>query len=100
MEIMRHSDMRLTAKTYTDAGLLPVADAVLNLPFLANPKAHRTQLRPHDMVRTGHDLSNTGMTIPGISLCDLSGNEQVRHEESGLVQTGQTLEMVRGTGFE
>ena len=34
MEIMRHSDMRLTAKTYTDAGLLPVADAVLKLPFL------------------------------------------------------------------
>jgi len=31
MEIMRHSDMRLTAKTYTDAGLLSVADAVLLL---------------------------------------------------------------------
>jgi len=32
MEIMRHSDMRLTARTYTDAGLLPVWDKVANLP--------------------------------------------------------------------
>jgi hypothetical protein len=43
MEIMRHSDMRLTAKTYTDAGLLPVADAVLKLPslFSKNRKTHK-----------------------------------------------------------
>jgi integrase len=32
MDVMRHSDMRLTAKTYTDAGLLPIADAVDRLP--------------------------------------------------------------------
>jgi integrase len=31
MEIMRHSDMRLTSKTYTDTGLLPVWDSVANL---------------------------------------------------------------------
>ena len=35
MELMRHSDMRLTAKTYTDAGLLPIGDAVLNLPSIS-----------------------------------------------------------------
>ena len=36
MEAMRQSDLRLTMKTYTDAGQLPVRDAVLNLPdFLA-----------------------------------------------------------------
>jgi integrase len=32
MEIMRHSDIRLTSKTYTDAGLLAVWDQVANLP--------------------------------------------------------------------
>ena len=32
MEIMQHSDMRLTAKTYTDAGLLAVWDKVAKLP--------------------------------------------------------------------
>jgi integrase len=28
MELMRHCDMRLTAKTYTDANMLPVSEAV------------------------------------------------------------------------
>ena len=34
MELMCHSDMRLTAKTYTDAHMLPVSDAVSKLPSL------------------------------------------------------------------
>src|SRR3954467_3423684 len=38
MELMRHSDMRLTAKTYTDSSLLPMADAVEKLPRYDNPK--------------------------------------------------------------
>jgi hypothetical protein len=28
MKAMRHSDIRLTSKTYTDTGLLPVSDAL------------------------------------------------------------------------
>lgn len=28
MELMRHSDMKLTAKTYTDASMLPVSETV------------------------------------------------------------------------
>jgi integrase len=40
MEAMRHSDMRLTAKTYTDVGLLPTADVMDKLPqFLDEPAA-------------------------------------------------------------
>jgi integrase len=100
MEIMRHSDMRLTAKTYTDAGLLPVADAVLKLPFLSNPKATSTQIGTQDLFRAGHDLSNTDTTALGIPRLDLTGNKQVRRENECPDQTGQNLEMVRGTGFE
>jgi integrase len=38
MELMRHSDMRLTMKTYTDATLLPIAEAVNALPsYLPKP---------------------------------------------------------------
>jgi len=38
MEVMRHSGMRLTMKTYTDATLLPVAEAVNTLPsYLSEP---------------------------------------------------------------
>jgi hypothetical protein len=32
MELMRHSDIRLTMKNYTDATLLPTADASALLP--------------------------------------------------------------------
>ncbi len=97
---MRHSDMRLTPKTYTDAGLLPVADAVLKLPYLGKRKDAGTQIGTQDLFREGHDLSSTGTTVPGIPLVDLSGNEQLGHEKSSLDQTGQNLEMVRDTGFE
>lgn len=37
MELMRHSDMRLTAKVYTDAGQLPLAKTVNALPSLLSP---------------------------------------------------------------
>jgi integrase len=100
MEIMRHSDMRLTAKTYTDAGLLPVADAVLKLPFLANPKATSTQIGTQNLFRARHDLSIADTTLLGIPRLDLTGNQQVRHEIECPDQTGQNLKMVRGTGFE
>lgn len=35
MELMRHSDMRLTAKTYTDANMLPISDAMVALQRFA-----------------------------------------------------------------
>ena len=40
MELMRHSDMRLTAKTYTDANMLPVSDAVALLSAFAAKQAN------------------------------------------------------------
>ena len=42
MELLRHSDMRLTAKTYTDAGMLPTGDAVRRLPSLLGTDAKYT----------------------------------------------------------
>jgi integrase len=47
MELMRHSDMRLTAKTYTDAALLPIADALDKLP--------RYQVVQEELQATGTD---------------------------------------------
>src|SRR6202012_2803144 len=60
MEIMRHSDIRLTAKTYTDAGLLPVADAVLKLPSLTHKKTADSQIDSQDLFRAGQDQSSKG----------------------------------------
>ena len=84
MEIMRHSDMRLTAKTYTDAGLLPVVDAVLKLPFLGKREDTSTQIGTQDLFREGRDLSTADTTVPGIPLLDLSVNEQLGHEKGSL----------------
>ena len=44
MELMRHSDMRLTAKVYTDANMLPVSDAMASLMRHAAQKRD-TQIR-------------------------------------------------------
>ena len=52
MELMRHSDMKLTMKTYTDVGLLPTSAAIRDLPSLGQRgrnehTAEHTRLR-HD----------------------------------------------------
>jgi integrase len=39
MELMRHSDMKLTAKVYTDANMLPVSETVAMLPNLVGDSA-------------------------------------------------------------
>ena len=39
MELMRHSDMKLTAKVYTDATMLPVSETVAMLPNLRGENA-------------------------------------------------------------
>ena len=50
MELMRHSDMRLTAKTYTDAGMLPSDATVASLPSLnaadSSPTTGPTKFSP------------------------------------------------------
>jgi integrase len=89
MEIMRHSDMRLTAKTYTDAGLLPIADAVLNLPSLVVKRPADSQIDSQNLFRAGHDLSATGTPVPGISLFDLSEDQQLGHGKEIPDTTGQ-----------
>ena len=56
MELMRHSDMRLTAKTYTDAHMLPVSEAVLKLPPLRVAKSN-SQIDSQGLVPESLSLS-------------------------------------------
>ena len=93
MEIMRHSDMRLTAKTYTDAGLLPIADAVLSLPsFLFTKKLEPktdTQIDPQSLFRAGQNLSDP-VTEKEESVDSYPAeNQQVSCDSDGLVTTCQ-----------
>jgi len=91
MEIMRHSDMRLTAKTYTDAGLLPVADAVLKLPSLIHKKPADSQIDSQDLFRAGHDVSSKGTDSTTGYYLELPGSETAGQEKAGLVKTSQKI---------
>ena len=88
MEIMRHSDMRLTAKTYTDAGLLPVADAVLKLPYLGKRGATGTQ----NLFRSDQDLSTTDTKTTDSAYFEVTDNQQDGQQKAGLVKTSQKVE--------
>ncbi len=57
MELMRHSDMRLTAKTYTDAGMLPTDATVAKLPSLNGAAKSAPQIAPQKLVQTSPALS-------------------------------------------
>ena len=61
MELMRHSDMRLTAKTYTDANMLPVSDAMVSLTKFAASKQD-SQIDSQKLVPERPELS---ARVPG-----------------------------------
>jgi len=88
MEIMRHSDMRLTAKTYTDAGLLPIADAVLNLPSLVKPKGADSQIDSQNLFRAGQDQSGTVTKSASFFTTDLIANQTVTSDKSAPDRLG------------
>ncbi len=56
MELMRHSDMRLTAKTYTDANMLPISDAMASLAKYAQGKQD-SQIDSQRLVLEGPGVS-------------------------------------------
>jgi integrase len=92
MEIMRHSDIKLTTKTYTDAGLLPVSDAVINLPSLLAVKTPSTQIGTQSLFRAGHDLSTSDTELDENELLEVPGIKKLEREDSALVLTGHENE--------
>ena len=88
---MRHSDMRLTSKTYTDAGLLPGADAVLKLPSLTGKKPADSQIDSQDMFRAGQDLSIADTKTTSSVYFEVADNQHDGQQNLGLVKTSQKL---------
>jgi integrase len=87
MEIMRHSDIKLTTKTYTDAGLLPVADNVINLPSFKKSSAPDSQIDSQRLFRASTDLSGQVTNSTQGRYLELPSIEGDSHENSGLVTT-------------
>ncbi|MGO8699454.1 MAG: tyrosine-type recombinase/integrase [Limisphaerales bacterium] len=57
MKLMRHSDIKLTAKVYTDEMQLPIYDAIKNLPRLDAVPGY-TQIRAQIQGNDGRDLTH------------------------------------------
>ena len=57
MELMRHSDLKLTMQTYTDAGMLPTAEAIRSLPSLIHGSGANTPQNTPVSDAKGHSVS-------------------------------------------
>jgi hypothetical protein len=80
--------------------LLPVAGAVLKLPFPGKRETTGTQIGTQNLFRAGHDLSAADLKSMGIASLEIPFNQQDRQQNESPDKTGQPTEMVRGTGFE
>jgi hypothetical protein len=74
MELMRHSDMRLTAKTYTDANMLPVSDAVALLSAFS-AKQEDPQIDPQKLASESRAVS-ASVAVNGIEPIVLTAGDQ------------------------
>jgi hypothetical protein len=87
MEAMRHSDIRLTTKTYTDADMLPVTDAVAKLPSFMETKAADSQIDSQSLSRPGPDLSSSDTNLITENKSQISVDQELRSSSSTPVTT-------------
>ena len=83
MELARHSDMRLTMKTYTDAGQLPLREVMNTLPGFGERADSRIDSRT--LGPTGQTVSPTVTKIREIKTENSVENIGESHRDSQLV---------------
>jgi integrase len=93
MKLLRHSDIRLTSKVYTDESQLPIYEAIKNLPRLVG----YTQIRAQISDGEGPTLSQGGPKIAGKQRMEVVEHEGTRRALAHRVATGSNL---GGEGFE
>tara|TARA_Y100000589_G_scaffold133739_1_gene127756 strand:- start:811 stop:2157 length:1347 start_codon:yes stop_codon:yes gene_type:complete len=91
MEIMRHSDMRLTMKIYTDEGMLPTAPAFAGLPqymdMLELDKSEEAKKRSHDLQkRSQKPVSDCHSESASVAVVEGAKNEK-SPEKQGFSQS-------------
>ncbi len=97
MEFMRHSDLRMTNKTYTDATGLPLAEAVERLPWLSKRDTQRSTQK-NDASR--HLLSSAGTEAETREVHKPSENMGECHALALTVAERHEREMVPRLGLE
>src|ERR1039457_1684960 len=87
MELARHSDsdMRLTMKTYTDAGQLPLREVIDTLPGVGGRNDSRIDSRT--LGATGQTVSPTVPDIGEVKTQNSLANTGESHRDSSLVTT-------------
>jgi hypothetical protein len=100
MELMRHSDMRLTAKVYTDAGMLPTGDAVMKLPALVMGEQSDSQIDSQKLVASGLSVSPPVQVLETANVAETLINRGFEAALSHAVPACPKGEMVRDAGFE
>ncbi len=117
MELMRHSDMKLTMGVYTDVAQLPMIAETARLPSLPLPNTpaaaihskeespeKRAQLRAQRDAQTGV-AAGPGVSSPDASgqfsaLCNPLENVALGHEKAPSVTTGRFYQMERAKRLE
>ncbi len=96
MKLMRHSDIKLTAKVYTDETQLPIYDAIKNLPRLDAAPGH-TQIRAQNSVGDGQSVSHPGANNGGSECAEAIENKR---NSRGLAEPVATCRLERVKGIE
>jgi integrase len=85
MELMRHSDPRLTVKTYTDANMLPISDAVVSLMRFA-AKREASQIDSQGLVPERPGVSASVQLEAGKPKTLTAGEQTFSPSESASVR--------------
>jgi hypothetical protein len=94
MKLMRHSDIKLTSKVYTDEMQLPIYDAIKNLPRLDAVPGY-TQIRAQISGGSGQTVAQPDANNGGSNTHETIANRGVCHVLSQPVTSCQ-LERVKG----
>src|ERR1039457_2350507 len=93
MKLMRHSDIKLTAKVYTDETQLPIYDAIKGLPRLLD----HTQIRVQISGAAGQNVAQAGAASEGKEHTETPVNGGVCRT---LTHGDTMVELERAKGFE
>jgi integrase len=101
MELMRHSDLKLTMKVYTDAELLPLSQGVDLLPtFSLATSANDTQRDTQKLGGRGHLGSEAVATGQTTRIAEAIESVAIRREKTHRVDSVRYVKMERAKRFE
>jgi hypothetical protein len=97
---LKTSDKQITAKVYTDAGMLPTGDAVMMLPALVTGEQSDSQIDSQKLVTGSLSVSRAVQVLETANVAETLINRGFEADLSRVVPPCPKGEMVRDAGFE